>query len=177
MRLRFRGARADGRPGDEVREVLRHDGIEEFGGGGQAELADFQQKGAREAQALGDVVGAVQVGIGHEALPPDGGAGLLKIDAHDEEHDVLHLAAQLGELERVGQAADGIMNGAGPDDGEKARLLPANDFRDLGTARRHGLRHFRRHRQVFFQFIRGEEGLHRTNPDIIQGNVHNRAFA
>ena len=70
--------------GDEVGDVLRYDGVEKFGRGGQAELADVEQESARALQAGGDVVGAVEMRVGDEALPAHRGAGLLEVDAHDE---------------------------------------------------------------------------------------------
>ena len=68
MRLRFSGARADGGPADEVGDVLRCDGIEQFGGGGQAEIEDIAKKGAGEAQAGGNVMGAVEARV-HDRGP------------------------------------------------------------------------------------------------------------
>ena len=41
MRLRFGGARADGGPGDELGQVLRHDRIERFGPGGKPSSATY----------------------------------------------------------------------------------------------------------------------------------------
>ena len=47
VRLGFRGASADGRPGNQVRDILRHDGIEKFRGGGKSQVGDIQENVAR----------------------------------------------------------------------------------------------------------------------------------
>ena len=84
MDLALGGARADGSPTDEAGDVLRRDHVEEFGAGGHAHLGEIEEQVAREAQAVVDLVGLVEMGVVDEALPADGGAGLLKIDAHDD---------------------------------------------------------------------------------------------
>jgi len=47
MGLAFARASSNGRPADEVGNILRGDGIKEFGGGGQAERKGLFEKGAR----------------------------------------------------------------------------------------------------------------------------------
>jgi len=78
------------------------------------------------AEAVVDLVGLVQIRIVDEALPSDGGAGLLKIDAHDD--------AQIGEnspmadLRRAAYSrALGVVNGAGADEDEEARIATVED--------------------------------------------------
>ena len=82
--LALGGARADGAPTDEIRDVLRRNHVEELGAGGDAHLGEIEQQMAREAEAVVDFVGAVEMGIVDQALPADGGARLLKVDAHDD---------------------------------------------------------------------------------------------
>ena len=86
VRLRFRRARANGRPGDEVGDVLRHDGIEKFRGRRQTHADDFEQQPARDLQPGFDVLRTVEVRIVDQTLPADGRARFLKIDAHDDFH-------------------------------------------------------------------------------------------
>ena len=88
MGLAFGRARADRGPGDQVGDVLRHDGVEEFGGRGEAEFGDFEEELAADAEAGLDVVRAVEVRIVDQAFPADGRAGLLEIDPHDDEEAV-----------------------------------------------------------------------------------------
>ena len=51
---------------------------------GDAHLGEVEQEIARQAQAVVDLVGIVEVRIVDEALPADGGARLFEVDAHDD---------------------------------------------------------------------------------------------
>ena len=82
--LAFGGARADGSPTDEAGDVLGRDHVEEFGSGGHAHLGQVEEQMARQAQAVVDLEGLIEMGVVDEALPADGGAGLLEVDAHDD---------------------------------------------------------------------------------------------
>ena len=53
--LAFRRARADGRPSDEVGDVLRRGHVQELARGRQTERVDVQQQAPRQAQALLDM--------------------------------------------------------------------------------------------------------------------------
>ena len=68
---------------------------------------------ARQAQAVVDPIRLIEVGIVDEALPADDGAGLLKVDAHDDAQ----IGGELGDggFEQGGILARGfdVMNGAG----------------------------------------------------------------
>ena len=61
MNLAFRGARADGRPRDQIGDVLRRRHVEEFGPGRQTEIVHGGKHVAGETQALVDVEAAVEV--------------------------------------------------------------------------------------------------------------------
>ena len=108
MDLALGGARADGSPTDEAGDVLRRDHVEEFGAGGDAHLGEVEEQMAREAQAVVDLVGAVEMRIVDEALPADGGAGLLKVDAHDD----VEVGGELGDggLEQGGVFAAALVS-------------------------------------------------------------------
>ena len=92
MHLALGGARADGAPGDQVRDVLRRDHVEVLGAGRQVELVDLEQDAPREAQAFVDAEAVVEARIVDEALPADGGARLLEIHAHHDDEAVGELA-------------------------------------------------------------------------------------
>ena len=143
VRLRFGGAGADGGPADQVGDVLRRDGVEQLGGGGQAEVEDVAEESAREAQAGGDIVRTVEVGVHHEALPADGGARLFKIDAHDDHDAVGDFAGKGGELAGVVAAGVDIVDRARADDEEEALVVGEDQLVDLaarvGDKRRLGL--------------------------------------
>ena len=131
MDLALGGARADGAPADEAGDVLRRDHVEEFGAGGHAHLGEVEEQMAREAQAVVDLVGAVEVRIVDEALPADGGAGLLKVDAHDDAQ----VGGELGDggLEQGGVFACGlgVVDGAGADEDQQARIAMREDAGDV----------------------------------------------
>src|SRR4029079_12437047 len=55
MDLALSGAGADGSPGDEARDVLRGDHIEEFGARGDAHVGEIEEEIAREAEAVVDL--------------------------------------------------------------------------------------------------------------------------
>ena len=82
--LRFGGAGADRRPGDELGEVLRHDRIERFGARRQPELGHVQKQLAREQDPLLDVERIVEIRIVDKPLPAHRGARLLEIHPHDQ---------------------------------------------------------------------------------------------
>jgi hypothetical protein len=85
MHLRLGGARADGAPGNQVGGVLRRDGVEEFGGAGQAQFVDFNSSLRARRNAFVDAEGVVEARIVDQALPADRGARLLEIDAHQDD--------------------------------------------------------------------------------------------
>jgi putative aminopeptidase FrvX len=109
---------------------LGGDGVEELGGGGDAELDHLAEKLSGDLQALGDVVGAIEVGIHDEALPADGGAGLLEVDPHDEVELVGDLVGEIAEAFGVFEAGFGVVDGAGADDDEEAGVLSGEDGSD-----------------------------------------------
>jgi hypothetical protein len=80
---------------------LRGDGVEEFGGGGDAEGDDFAEEAARLAEAFGDVAGAVELGVHDESLPADGGTGFFKINAHHDEETVADFGGEGGNFTGV----------------------------------------------------------------------------
>ena len=125
--LRFRGARTDCGPGDEVAVVLRRDRVERLGGGGQADLADVEQELARALHADVDAEGVVHERIVDEALPAGRGARLLEIDAHDQQQGVGDLVGEFLEPARIVQAGHGIVDRARPDHHEHARVLAVED--------------------------------------------------
>ena len=77
------GAGTNSAPGDKISSVLRGDGIKEFAAGRETHLGDFEEEASSNAKALVDLETVVEVRIIDEALPADGGAGLLEVDAHD----------------------------------------------------------------------------------------------
>ena len=62
MGLGFGGAGADGRPADQVLQVLRGDRVECLGGGGQAHFGQVQQQLATDVQTVPDLEGVIRKG-------------------------------------------------------------------------------------------------------------------
>ncbi|MNF99570.1 hypothetical protein D3C84_824740 [compost metagenome] len=143
MSLGFGGARADGRPADQVLQVLRGDRVEGFGGGWQAFFGQVQQQLATDVQAILDLERVVQVRVVDQAFPADGGAWLLEIHAHDQIQGIGHFRREnlqaLGVL--VGRLD--VVDRAGPDDHEQAMVGAiqniANDFAALGDGAQGGI--------------------------------------
>ena len=79
---------------DEVAVVLRADGVERLGAAGQAERVDLEEELAGPHHPLVDPEGVVHVRVVDEALPAEGGAGLLEVDPHDQHHGPGHLVGQ-----------------------------------------------------------------------------------
>src|ERR1039458_2715938 len=86
---------------------------------------------ARDAEAVVDFVCAVEVRIVDEAFPSDGGAGLFKIDAHDDAQVISEFGD--GALEKAGVLAGGlgIVNGARAGEDEKAGVVAVQNRNDL----------------------------------------------
>src|SRR2546427_553614 len=131
MDLALRRAGADRSPGDEVRGELRRNRIEELRARGKAELDQVEQQPAREAEALVDGEGAVEVRIVDESLPADRRARLLEVDAHHETEVAAELVGGLLQTARVVDPGRWIVDGAGADDDEQAVVLAGQDTNDL----------------------------------------------
>src|SRR3989442_3763583 len=139
MDLALRRAGADRSQGDEVRGDLRRNRIEELRARGKAELDQVEQQPAREAEALVDGEGAVEVRIVDESLPADRRARLLEVDAHHETEVAAELVGRLLQTARVVEPGRLIVDGAGADYDEQAVFLARHDSNDLlsGSANDH----------------------------------------
>lgn len=86
---------------------------------------------AREAQAVVDFVGAVEMRIVDEALPADGGARLFKVDAHDDAQ----IGGELGdggpEQTAVFAGSFSVVDGAGAGEDEEAVVFFIEDGNNL----------------------------------------------
>ena len=80
--LALGGAGTDGRPADQISDVLRHDRVEQFSGCRHALPSQIQQQAPRPTQPGVDVVGAIEMGIIDQSLPTNRGAGFLEIHPH-----------------------------------------------------------------------------------------------
>ena len=71
------------------------------------------------------------MGVVDEALPADGGAGLLEVNAHDDAQVGGKLLDGGFEQGGVFAGGPGIVNGAGADEGEQARVAAVEDGGDF----------------------------------------------
>ena len=174
MDLALSGARADGSPADQAGDVLRRDHVEEFGAGGHAHLGQVEQQMAGQAQAVVDLVGLVEMRIVDEALPADGGAGLLKVDAHDD--------AQVGGefvdgvLEQGGVFARGlgVVDGAGAGQHQQAVVAAVENGRDLAAGVEDGGRGGFGDGKLLLKKDRRKDDFRPLNANIFSGVEHGR---
>ena len=69
MGLALGGSCADGGPADQVCQILRHHGIQEFSGGRETQVVHRQEKSPSDSQAGIDIISAVQLGTTSEPVP------------------------------------------------------------------------------------------------------------
>ena len=167
MALAFGGACADGAPADEFADELGREQVEEFGGDGHAELQHVQQQPAGHFQALIDGVAVVHVRVVDVALPADGGAGLLEVDAHQDEQVVGEGVGLRLELAGVVHGLGVVMDGAGADDDQQAIILAGEDAADGCTAVLDQLGGGVGGGQPFLQQGRGDEGAYRLHAGVV----------
>ena len=133
--LRFSGSRADGRPADQVLQVLRGDRVEGFGSGRQAHFSQVTQQLATDMQAILNFERVIHKWIVDQAFPADSGTRLLEIHPHNQIQTVRNLGSQ--RLEALGILVGGldIVDRARPDHHEQAMILAIENIADhLTTA-------------------------------------------
>ena len=130
MGLGFGGAGTDGRPREELRQVLRADGVERLGGQRQLQLGQPAEQLAGAVQTQLHVKGAIQVRIVDKALPADRGARLLKVDPHDNVERVLIGVMQRFESGCVLFGGVHVVDGAGTTDHQQAVIATVDNVGD-----------------------------------------------
>ena len=124
-------AGAHGSPGVKVCQVLGRYGVYELYCGKQAHFAYLQQELTGHLQPGGDVEAAVEARVIYQPLPPNSGARLLKVHAHDYENLFLQLIGQAFKLLSVRIAGLKVVNGAGPRDHNHPVVFASQDASDL----------------------------------------------
>ena len=122
--------RADGDPRRQVGDVLRDLRVEELGRRRQAHVVDVEQQLARQAQPLVDVEALVEVGVVDEPLPADRRPRLLEV-ARITTISSSGDSARPAPCSRsaYSSAAAGVVDRAGPDDDDQARVVAAQACR------------------------------------------------
>ena len=129
--LAFCRARADRAPADEVGDVLRDDHVEVFDRDRHSFFVEVQQQFAAEAEAVVDGERAVQVRVVEQAFPADGGARFFKVHTHDEAKLFAVFFAQRQQAVGVFVRRLDVVDGAGADDDEQARVVVVEDGVDV----------------------------------------------
>ena len=148
------------------------DHVEEFGAGGDAHLGEVEEKVARETEAVVDLVGAVEMRIVDEALPADGGAGLLKVDAHDD----VEVGGEFGDCGfKQGSVFDGgggVVDGAWADEDEEARVAMSEDAGDGEAGIEDGGNGFIAGGAFLFEEYRGKDYLGPLDANVFDALIH-----
>src|SRR5207247_9601146 len=97
----------------------------------EAELDQVEQEPTREAEALVDGEGAVEVRIVEEPLPADRRARLLEVDAHHDAEVAAELVGHPLQAVRVVEPGHRVVDGARADDDQQAVVLATQDANDL----------------------------------------------
>lgn len=141
MGLAFRGARADGRPTDEVGDVLRADRIQQLRAAGKAQLIDPEKNRSCQFHSCRDVAGAVETRVVDEPFPPHGGSRFFEVGSHDNEETVTQGIGEGFQLAGIFISSLRVMDGAGADDDQEPVAVfsmknPANGFSGFHDERR-----------------------------------------
>ena len=166
--LGFGGPGPDGRPTDEVADVLGRVGVQGLGGRGQAELADAEQELPGLPHAFLDMEGIVHAGVVDEPLPARGGARLLEVDPHHQQQRVGDLVRQRLEPPRVVEARHRIVDAARPHHHHEAGVLPGQDALQVPAAAGHSLGHGVRDGQGRVDLRRGGHAVERINVEVLE---------
>ncbi len=167
MDLGFGGASADRPPADGVGQVMGGDRVEHFAGDGKFQIGDGAEQAAADAEPLGDLVGAVEVGIVDQPLPANGGARLFEVEAHDQEKLVGKLPVQAGEAFGVFEGGPGVVDGAGADDHHQPGIFVVENVGDLLPGLINELGAMFRKRKDLFQVGGGDNRRRAANTKVV----------
>lgn len=156
--LALGGPGANGAPGNEISGVLGGDGIEELTADGDTELIDIEEKLTGLPKSPINLEGAIKVRIIDETLPADGGPGLFKIDAHNNEKILGDGFAVLGEFTGIVKGGYLVVDGAGADDDEQSIILAVDDLLGHVTALKDGNGGETREGQILHEDLGGDKG-------------------
>lgn len=131
VQLRLCCARTDGAEGDQVSKELGGDGVEHLRSDGHAGRSEVDEKLARDAQALVDLEGLVDVGVVDQTLPANCCARLLEVSAHDDADVILELVGEGLEALAVLEGELGVVQRAGPDHDQETVILLCDDLDGL----------------------------------------------
>jgi hypothetical protein len=172
VHLALAGSRADRAPGDEVRDELRGDRVEELAACGHPHLGQVEQEAARHAQALVDLEALVELRVVDQALPADDRARLLEVHAHHDQQILAQLLGQALEARRVLAAGGGVVDGAGADHRQQAVVLLAQDPFHLLPAVGHRGRALLPERELLHQDRRRQQRPQGVDAEVVGAKDH-----
>ena len=170
--LGFGGARADGRPGDEVLQVLGRDGVQRFGGQRQPRFGEVEEQLPRQADAVFDVEGVVQAGIVDEALPAHRRARLLEIRPHHHIEGLGGVVGKAPQARGVVPRRVGIVDGARPDHHQQPVIAAFENVRHAAPRPGDELQHVLGGRQRALDLGRRRQHVLRAHVEILGCNGH-----
>ena len=106
-----------------------------------------------------------------QAFPADGGARFFKVNAHDDAQLLAVFVAQGQEAVGIFVRRFDVVDGAGADDDQEARVVVVQDGVDVAPRLVHGFGGAFAHRIAFQQGDGRQEFLDAGNPQVI-GLVH-----
>ena len=157
MGLTFCGAGTDGRPADQIGDVLGHDRIQKLGRGRHAFPRQIKQQTACPAQTSVDVVRAVQMRIIDQPLPADSGARFFEIDPHHHFKLILQTLADRSQSLGVLPSRRHVMHGAGTHHHQQTLVISPKNRLNALSGRGHGLGGCRIDRQILMQQRRSDK--------------------
>ena len=150
VRLGFGRARTDRRPADQVLQVLWCNRVQRLGRQAKIEIGDIEHQPARNGEPLSDFEGVVKMRVVDETFPAHGGTWLFEIGAHHQQQAVVDFLCQFGKTFRVVHGRLRVVDRAGPNHHQQARVL-APQYGFDGLARTlHFCTDCRCHRQLLF---------------------------
>lgn len=137
VQLRLRCARAHGADRQQIRQVLRRNGVEHLAGDGHAHLGQLDKHAPRDLEALVDLERAVDHGVVDQALPAHGRARFLEIRPHHDQQLAAVFLLQLEQSAAIVLGGIGVVDGAWPDNHQQTvvRVDAVDDGRCFFTAR------------------------------------------
>src|ERR1019366_2767737 len=177
MDLALGGTRADSAPADEAGDVLRRNHVEEFGSGGHAHLGQVKEQVPRLAQAVVDFVRLIEIRVVDEARPPDGGARLFEVHAHDDAQVGGKLGNGIVQQRAVLARGGGVVDRAWPHQNQQSGIAPAQDFVDLVAGSEYGFRGGLGDGKLFLEEYRRKNHLGPLNMNIFSCAKHGSFLA
>lgn len=134
VKLAFGSAGTDSTDRDEVGEELRGDSVQHLGSDGHTGRSQIAEELPGDTKTLVDLERRVDIGIVNEALPADGGAGLLKVGSHNNNKVVFELLGKSLKSAAVLESCGGVMEGARSNNDKETVVLAHDDVHSLLSA-------------------------------------------